>query len=698
MSKHYILFLLLIVLSLSNIFAQEDKTKEDVEDEFDEVVVTATRNETQKSAVPLPITTVSKKQITNAGNLRLNDILREQTGLFLVTEHGEGVQMQGFNPDYTKILIDGEPIVGRTAGTLELSRIAVGNIEKIEIVKGGASSLYGSEALAGVINIITSNSLKSSLSASARYGSNDNADFSLQGNWRRKKFNAYVFLNRYSSSGYDLTPESYGKTVEPFVNYTAQLKLDYNITDKLKFKASGRYFTQEQQFKYNIGSTTQPVHIHGETTEKDLNITSSLVYYWNSKLRTEARFYNSTYGNTLLSLNNSDNTIYEETYFDQTFTRGEIQGFYNLNERHKFTAGIGRLWESIIATRYTDKKYMQTNYAFLQYETSFKDKVNVILGARFDNHSVYGSQLSPKAAISYQINKKFSVRGSFGVGFKAPDFRQLYLNFNNSIAGYTVFGTEELPAHIAQLQAENQILSLHFTPDEIGNLKAERSTSFNIGFNYRPIKKIMIQANAFRNDVNNLIETQIAAIRMNGQMVYSYKNLNRIFTQGLEVNGTYNFAKDFSLNAGYQLLYAKDKDIIERLENGEFFRRDPNTFATVRVDKKDYGGLYNRSRHSYNIKLSYDNAKLGIFANVRAIYRGNYGFGDNNGNGILDTDAEYVKGYATIHASVGKLLWDKRIRLQVGVDNLFNHTNPGYITNLAGRLMWASVTVNLTEK
>lgn len=695
MSKQYTL-LLLIIISFSNAYAQENK--KEVEDDFDEVVVTATRSETQKNAVPLPITTVSKKQITNAGNLRLNDILREQTGLFLVTEHGEGVQMQGFNADYTKILVDGEPIIGRTAGTLELSRLAVGNIEKIEILKGGASSLYGSEALAGVINIITSNNLKSTLNASIRYGSNDNADITLQGNWKRKRINTYLFLNRYSSSGYDLTPESYGKTVEPFYNYTAQLKFDYNITDALKFKVSGRYFNQKQNTRYDVGTINEPALVHGDAKEHDLNITSSLIYYWNTKLRTELRFYNSVYGNASETLYNSDQSVYDATTFDQTFTRLEGQGFYNLNANHKFTAGLGRLWESIYATRYTEKKYMQTNYAFLQYETTIKDKVNLILGARFDNHSVYGSQLSPKAAVSYQINKKFSVRGSFGTGFKAPDFRQLYLNFTNNIAGYTVYGTEELPLILQQLEAQNQIFSLNFDPAEIGNLQAERSRSFNVGFNYRPFKKMMIQVNGFRNDVSHLIETQVAAVRTNGQMIYSYKNLNKIFTQGAEVNVTYNFIKDFSIQGGYQFLDAKDKDVIEKLENGEYYRRDPQTFRTVRVDKKDYGGLYNRSRHSFNLKLSYDNAKLGIFANVRAVYRGRYGFSDINGNGILDIDSEYVKGYATIHASAGKLLWQNKLRLQVGVDNLFNYKNPTHITNLAGRLIWASVTVNLTEK
>src|SRR3546814_8713767 len=105
--------------------------------------------------------------------VRLDDVLVEQTGLTLVSAHGTGVQMQGFDPDYTLILLDGQPLIGRTTGTLELSRVAVGNIERIEIVKGPSSSLYGSEALAGVINIITRDpEIGARGTLSARYGSN----------------------------------------------------------------------------------------------------------------------------------------------------------------------------------------------------------------------------------------------------------------------------------------------------------------------------------------------------------------------------------------------------------------------------------------------------------------------------------------------------------------------------------------------
>ncbi|MCD8445589.1 TonB-dependent receptor plug domain-containing protein, partial [Tenacibaculum finnmarkense] len=124
---------------------------------LEEVVVTATRTKRQLSSIPMPVTLISKEQLQKSGAVRLKDILLEQTGITLVSDFGgsQGVQIQGVAADYTLILIDGVPVVGRASGNIDLSRLSVNNIKQIEIVKGPSSSLYGSEAIGGVINIIT---------------------------------------------------------------------------------------------------------------------------------------------------------------------------------------------------------------------------------------------------------------------------------------------------------------------------------------------------------------------------------------------------------------------------------------------------------------------------------------------------------------------------------------------------------------
>ncbi len=684
-------YLLLLLLS-HQVYAQEDSLKNI---DLSEIVVTATRGERLLSAVPVPVTLIAQKQIKQMGSLRLNEILQEQTGLAVVNDHGQGIQMQGFNPDYTLILIDGEPLIGRTAGTLELSRLAVGNIKQIEIVKGPSSSLYGSEALAGVINIITESPRKTKLSFTSRYGTNQTVDFGLSASFKQEKLGGNIFINRYSSAGYDFTPNTFGQTVEPFHNYTLQSKWTYDFSDKVRLNLSGRYFVENQDSRFQLGNQEDAQRVEGYGKVKDYNLNPTLDWRVNDRFKTQFRLYHSVYKTESELRQSNDNQLFEETFFTQTFLRPEVQVDYYLNDQHQLTLGIGNIWESVEATRYSQKRQFETRYIFAQYEFVPNQKWDITLGGRFDAHTVYGSQFSPKLSIQYQVNDKFLLRASAGRGFKSPDFRQLYLNFTNAVAGYSVFGTEELPSILAQLEAQGQLAGVLLDPSEVGNLQAESSWAFNLGLQHKPHQKITWNLNLFRNDVSNLIESQVVATRTNGQNIFSYRNLNSIFTQGLETDVNYQIASHLSFSAGYQYLIAKDKEILVQIDNGELFRRNPQTLQTERIRRADYGGLFGRSRNMLNLKLFYDNPNKGFTANLRAIYRGRYGFGDLNGNLVLDQDNEYVEGFWTLNFATSQEFWKKRLRGQIGIDNLLNFSNQTQIPSLAGRLIWASMQLNL---
>ena len=169
MTKLSFIFFLVTLFFFSNkLLGQVKLINDTLYSNGDSVVVTATRSERKLGNITVPVTIVNAKMIQQNGSLRLTNILSEQAGLTLTSGFGAGVQLQGLNPDYTIILINGEPLVGRTAGVLDLNRIALGNIKKIEIVKGPSSSLYGSEAMAGVINIITDASTTIPFNASLR--------------------------------------------------------------------------------------------------------------------------------------------------------------------------------------------------------------------------------------------------------------------------------------------------------------------------------------------------------------------------------------------------------------------------------------------------------------------------------------------------------------------------------------------------
>ncbi len=667
---------------------------------LDEVVVTATRTERQVSTLPLPVTVVGQLQIRNMGSLRLNDVLAEQTGLVVVPQvngFGNGIQVQGFNPDYTLILVDGEPLVGRSAGVLELTRLAVGNIKKIEIVKGPSSSIYGSEALAGVINIITQNPEGFRGSLQSRYGTNQTLDLSGDFNLKKEKLGLYLFANRYQTGGYDLTPNTFGNTVDPFNNYTLNSKLTYDISAKARFTISGRYFAEQQTNSYDAGITGSPTPVVGRGQVSDWNLNPVLSYRFSPKLKLTTRYYATHYGASSKWQYATDGRPYDSTTFRQTFNRPEAVLEYYINDKNIITLGAGHINESVEASRYTERKSFASNYVFFQYEWQALKRLNLIAGGRYDAHSQYQSQFSPKLSTQYDLTKWLALRGSLGVGFKAPDFRQLYLNFNNAVAGYTVYGSQEISANIERLQREGQILQLLFPISAFGDLRAESSVAYNFGIKLTPRENLRASVNVFHNEVRDLIEFQPVAMRRNGQLVYSYFNLNQVFTQGVEVEGSWAFQRHFTLSGGYQFLLAKDRAAINNIRAGNVFARDPNTLVTQRVQLADYGGLFNRSKHTANLKLFYENPDKGISASLRGIYRGRFGFADLNGNQILDADSEYVKGFVTWNVSLAKT-FSHLIRVQVGVDNLLGYTDAAHIPNLPGRLVWGSVALTLGEK
>lgn len=662
-----------------------------------EVVVTATRSERNLTSLPMPVTVVSGQQIKAMGSLRLNDVLAEQTGLFITHDHGTGVQVQGFNPDYTLILVDGEPLVGRTAGTLDLSRLAVGNLKQVEIVKGPSSSLYGSEALAGVINLITENPNGTRGDLSARYGANRTSD--LAGNFAVRKGIAglSVFANRYASGGYDFTPAVFGQTVPPFATYTLSPKLTLDFSPKTRLVLSSRLFTETQNQDSELGDKTR---LTGEGRVREATFNPWLSHRFGERFKLTGRFYNTRYrtDGTLNYL--ADGSAYDESFFDQSFRRAEAQGEWFLSKKHVLTLGAGRIWESVEATRYDDRKRFQTSYAFGQYEYTPTDRLQVIAGGRYDAHSAYANQFSPKLSAAYKLREGLTLRGSAGVGFKAPDFRQLYLNFGNAVVGYTVLGSQELAAGLAALEAQGQLANVLVDPSTFGELRPERSFATNLGGTLSLKNGLRFSLNAFRNDIDGLIETQAVAQKTNGQNLFSYRNLNRVFTQGVEVEANQQFSIlnfQFSISAGYQFLEAKDKDVLARLRAGEVFRRDPTTLVTVRVKPSEYGGLFNRSKHAANVKLFFENPKTGFSASLRGIYRSRFGFADGNSNAILDAPGEYVPGYALWNLSAAKT-FGQRLRLQAGVDNLFGYRDPAFIPNLAGRLGWVSAALSFRGK
>lgn len=692
LNKNYIVvfFIVFYTLSAQSQKRTNAKQKDSVKvEKLDEVIVTATRTLRQLSSLPMPVQLVSKADIKRSNSLRLSDILDEQTGLITIPDFGggQGIQLQGLDSQYTLILIDGVPLIGRSAGTLDLSRVTVGNIKQIEVVKGASSSLYGSEALGGVINIITDTpkyGFKGE--TNIRTGSFGTTNVGVSFSQKKDKLGLSGFINRYSSEGFDFDESTPVNNVSPFSNYTFDAKVTYEFSEKLDLLVSGRFFTQTQD---NIAQNNTTLEVYtGESTINEWNTRFTTTYKWSDNFEGIFEFYATQYKAEEF-LNDSSGSLFSSGTFDQRFIRPEFRSTWT-NGNNELTTGFGLTHETLDRSFFSNKPIFNAPFVFAQYDWKPNDNWNVIVGARYDDHNQYQSQLNPKLAAHYKFSEKLSAKASVGRGFKAPDFRQLFFNFSNSSVGYRVLGYNLVSDIVPDLVAQNQVVVVTGVniSDFNGDLKPESSQNYNLGFTYKPLKNLQADINFFRNDISNLIDTRaIATIIGSGQSIFSYVNVDEVFTQGLEFNVAYRPHDNIKMSLGYQLLYAKDKEAIDAFKAGTV-----NATSTIILTEDQYFGLFNRSRHMGNLKIFYTIPKWDLDVNMRATYRSKFGLFDSNGNTYLDTFDIFANGYSIVDIAFNKRLF-KNYEVGVGADNVFGFTDPQNVNNIAGRLLYGKINI-----
>ncbi|MBT1689053.1 TonB-dependent receptor domain-containing protein [Dawidia soli] len=652
---------------------------------------TATRTAVPVRDLPMPVMIIEGRQLEMMGSRRLHEVLQEQTGLALTTDPSGassalGLQVQGFDASYTMIMIDGQPLIGRNSvGILDLSRITIANIERIEIIKGTSAAVYGSDALAGVVNIITRRQPIDGPNGTAalRYGTNQTLDATFDGSmpWLDKRAVTSFSTNFYRTDGFDAAPETPGKTLPPFHSYSLQGKTQYRLAPATLLTGSARFASRRQHNQYDLDRIGRR---EDKNLEQDVNATAVLQNTLRGKFDLQTQYYFTQYTARATSTDLDKDVRVNENKFQQYFHRVESFASYNPWPTLKATAGIGGNAEILQASRYGNRRDMETGFAYLQTHYTPTDKTGILAGVRYDVHSLYGQQVSPRLGIRYTVNDWLVLKATAGTGFKAPSFQQLYLAFNNPSAGYTVLGASVFDQEVARMQAAGEIQELYPVAEQIGNLKAERSRSFNAGFVWQPVHDVTLEVNAFRNDIHNMILEDLVGVKQNRTQLYSYRNIDRAFTQGLETTVAWAVTPELQFSVGYQLLYAKDQGIVDKLKKGEVQLRTPE--GRIRTARpSDYFNLTSRSRHMANAKIFYEHKARGISASVRATYRGKYGMGDRNyPNLFIDPYDLYADGYVLLNATVEKRLIQKRLGIQLICDNITDY-NDSLIPNLPGR-------------
>ena len=494
---------------------------------LEEVTISATKTNQTENELPIPIKIISEKEIQEFSASKLYDVITKQTGIVSVTTKtgAEGLQMQGLDASYTTFLIDGFPIIGRSFGTLDLNRISVADIERIEVVKGPSSSLYGSNALGGVINLISKKQIDDGpiISTSLKHATYNTTSSSLVYKYKEGTFQISNSFDYYKTDGYDLIDTDLLSTVNPYSNYTFRSNFKYALSDKLLLNTNGRYYKQEQ---INIAADSSSL-LKGESNIKEWSFGASAKYLMNANFFQQLEIYKTNYRADEF-LNTEDGVLYEDNYFNHTLLQSEMKSSFTYKVVNSIV-GFGITKEELSRRDISNNPEQDLKFIYGQLDATAFNKVNIIIGSRYDNYTNYTPVFSNKLALGFPLTNKIQLNGSVGTGFKTPDFRQKYFDFTNSTIGYIVLGRDVAIDRLDAMQNVQEVVPFSelSTP-----LKSETSLNINFGVKYNPVNNLSFDVNLFNNKVNDLIEWKLVAKDENNINIYSYFNVNQVETKG----------------------------------------------------------------------------------------------------------------------------------------------------------------------
>ncbi|MRG48949.1 TonB-dependent receptor [Chitinophaga sp. SYP-B3965] len=639
-----------------------------------------------------PITIIDKKMIRMMGSRRLDEVLREQTGMAMVNDLGAGnrslgIQMQGFSSEYILILINGQPMTGRFNGNFDISRISVSDIERIEVIKGAASSLYGSEAMGGVINIITKQTVTDpQATASLQYGTYNTLDATLQGETPFNRGSVNISGSYYKTDGFNVNTQylKEGTTSPPYHSINLQGRAHYKLSDKSSLYLSSRLADRHSVMDRSYGA--QP--FSDQLDEKDFNTALSLNTNLANGWRLLGRYYITHYKTEQAVNIVETGKELQRNVFSQVINRLELQaGKDFLSDKLSFTGGLGGDHQQMIYNMYNYFGYAQLNY-------TPSTRYSFIAGLRYDGNNVYGGKLNPSLGATWSPAAWVKIKTSLGKGFKSPTYAQMYQVFTNITQGYTVIGANNFEEKIVELQKAGLVQQVWANAAGIRDLQPETSTSFNFGVKFSFARTAELDINGFYNKINNLINTEQVGISRNGQQIFSYFNLRDIYTTGVEAGLKYSPLKRLTIAIGYQYLIAKNSTIIDSIKGRHSTVRTPEGIRTASTS--DYFGLPNRSKHMLNAQIYYEFKPWGITASLRVGYRGKYGFLDIDNNGYIDKYDVFVNGYTLLHAAIQKSLFREMLTLRLSVDNITNHTDY-LMPSQPGRILMGGFIFNLRK-
>ncbi len=518
----------------------------------DAVIVTAERNPGVLKNSPTLVELVSEREIERSGATEVVDVLEDLVGAdFSPNAHGRNMSLRGLGPEYVLILVDGERVAGDMLGNVDFSRFNSADVERVEIVKGAASALYGSGAVGGVVNIITKKPKENlDLNGYAKYSDYNSIDFGASAGAKLDKFRSKTDFNFSGSDGYDLNPETVFRTVEKFRDFTIGQRLAYDPSEKLKLRAKGNFYELERfdaASEYTFKHRKYNDYFYNFGADYEFSQSAAISADWSSDL-----YETKDVLDKLDEVRPADAHNINSARISSAFDIGRTENF----------AGAELNLEKVESERTLGGAKRSHNAAFfIQTQYGLTEKIELVPGLRLNDHSDYGSYLTPSLSARLGL-ENWNFRASAGRAFKAPTLKELYMNWDHGGAGPFVYGSDDLKPEISM----NYALSAEWIfPRFAGSVSL------------------------FRTELNDMIDAYPEAGEPN---TFYYRNVAEALTQGAELRFKYGLGKYFRFEAGYSHIDARNLKTDKRLYGRasdlatfkvEFFSAEQKLYANFRI-------------------------------------------------------------------------------------------------------------------
>lgn len=670
------------------------------------MVVTATRTEMSVKEAPSAVQVVDSKKLEQTQAKTLHDALKGALGVNVFNDFQgrSNVSIRGSESRHVLILVDGKRLGGEaaynSANAWDVDRIRMEDVEKVEIIRGPAGALYGSDAMGGVINVVTKTPNKTIASINYEYGWYENgkgagykSNLYLQGAEKNYSYKINAGLN--NSRPYDVLNPSDKAPTGSYADYNfygeeqpLSVNVGYTFDNGNKL---GLDFSRLKEKTQQAGAPTRTfMNKPGTSITPTTPYQDKIKTIYNDNKRTDYAITYQGSDDKQDWMFRAYKSVFDKHYKNQDLKRMTMRGrpgawnmdapkidtikrtlsviegkdTFNLSDKNKLTAGFEYRKDESEGTRLKkpntslsgssardafDKAAINYMAAYVQDEFRPNDKWLIIPSVRFDHSDQFSNKLTSNLAATYNAADDVRIKAVVGQGYKTPTVNDLYIFWEMYAKN---------PGSDGQFYVGN--------PD----LKPEKSLSYELSVEKDWGDRSTVHFGLFRNEVKDLIGTYWTGKMtedypdiypgITGDRIMAYENIPEALLQGVELYGSHRIGKDIYLNAGYTFLDAKDKTAGTRLKD--------------RAKHQVTFGVSYQPENIYAWDLSFD-----LVSNIN--YYFNNGDKSTMGNFVYET-----KDFTIANIMTSRHL-NKDTKIYLGIDNISNHQNFGaYSDGNLGRM------------